>query len=314
MRSTVHGGAPVGRPGAPVGRSELLDRLHQTLRSHGRAVLTGAPGAGRSAILDVVAATAESRGETVLRLAPAERDRTVPGAAATELLAAIPTAALAPLPGMSFRAGPGSLPALGAVPGTGLRPGSGTHPGAAAAGTTRTTPRTGGGRSSRGTRTAGARRTTTGAGTGRSRGSGPLGAAPAASVPALLRRLAGEWPVLLVIDDAQWLDEESVLLLRSVLHPGAGTVPAELRLLVAERTAPGDPREPVAHALCGATSRDTIPVPPLDPASTAELLARHRLPRRLTDAVHRASGGNPARALAVARTLTATPPAELAAG
>ncbi len=320
MRSTVHGGAPVGLPGAPVGRSELLDRLHQTLRSHGRAVLTGAPGAGRSAVLDAVAATAESRGETVLRLAPAERDRTVAGAAATALLAAIPTAALAPLPGMSFRAGPGSLPALGAspalgaVPGTGLRPGSGTQRGAAAAGTARTAPRTGGGRSSRGTRTAGARRTTTGAGTGRARGNGPLGAAPAASVPALLRRLAGEWPVLLVIDDAQWLDEESVLLLRSVLHPGAGTVPAELRLLVAERTAPGDPREPVAHALCGATPRDTLPVPPLDPASTAELLARHRLPRRLTDAVHRASGGNPARALAVARTLTATPPAELAAG
>lgn len=85
--------------------------------------------------------------------------------------------------------------------------------------------------------------------------------------------------MLLVIDDAQWLDEESVLLLRSVLHPGAGTVPAELRLLIAERTAPGDPREPVAQALCGATPRDTIPVPPLDPASTAELLARHRLPR-----------------------------------
>ncbi|KNE81643.1 MULTISPECIES: AAA family ATPase [Streptomyces] len=296
-----------------MGRSELLDRLHQTLRSHGRAVLTGAPGAGRSEVLDVVAATAESRGETVLRLTPAERDRTVPGAAATELLAAIPTAALAPLPGMSFRAGPGSLPALGAVPGTGLRPGSGTHPGAAAAGTARATLRTGGGRSARGTRTAGARRTA-GAGTGRARGSGPLGAAPAASVPALLRRLAGEWPVLLVIDDAQWLDEESVLLLRSVLHPGAGTVPAELRLLIAERTAPGDPREPVAHALCGATPRDTIPVPPLDPASTAELLARHRLPRRLTDVVHRASGGNPARALAVARSLTATPPAELAAG
>lgn len=316
MRSTVHGGVPAGRPGAPVGRSELLDRLHQTLRSHGRAVLTGAPGAGRSAVLDVVAATAESHGETVLRLTPAERDRTVPGAAATELLAAIPTAALAPLPGMSFRAGPGSLPALGAspalgaVPGTGPRPGSGTRPGALAAGSARTTPRTGGGRS---TRTAGARRTA-GAGTGRVRGSGPLGAAPAASVPALLRRLAGEWPVLLVIDDAQWLDEESVLLLRSVLHPGAGTVPAELRLLIAERTAPGDPREPVAQALCGATPRDTIPVPPLDPASTAELLARHRLPRRLTDAVHRASGGNPARALAVARTLTATPPAELAAG
>ncbi|WP_030542542.1 AAA family ATPase [Streptomyces albus] len=278
-----------------MGRPDLLDRLHQTLRAHGRAVLTGAPGAGRSAVLDVVARTAESRGETVLRLAPAERDRAVPGAAATALLAAIPTAALAPLPGMSFRAVPGSLPAPGA--GTGLRSGRGTRPGADGTGTARTIPRTSGGRS-----------------TGRARRGGPLGAAPAASVPALLRRLAGEWPVLLVIDDAQWLDEESVLLLRSVLHPGAGTVPAELRLLIAERTAPGAPREAVAPALCGAAPRDTIALPPLDTAATAELLARHRLPRRLTDAVHRASGGNPARALAVARTLSATPSPELAAG
>ncbi|MBQ0986196.1 AAA family ATPase [Streptomyces sp. F63] len=291
-----------------MGRSDLLDRLHGTLRTHGRAVLTGAPGAGRSAVLDAVAATAESRGETVLRLVPGERDRSVPGAAATELLAAIPTAALAPLPGMSFRSLPGSLPTAG----TGLRSGGGTRPGTAGAGFPRATVR-GGGRSTGGARAAGGRRAA-GASTGRARRGGPLGAAPAASVPALLRRLAGEWPVLLVIDDAQWLDEESVLLLRSVLHPGAGTVPAELRLLIAERIVPGEPREPVALALCGATPRDTITLPPLDTAATAELLARHGVPPRLRDAVHRASGGNPGRALSVARALAAVASPELAAG
>ncbi|WP_277348273.1 AAA family ATPase [Streptomyces zingiberis] len=368
-----------------AGRTGLVQRLAHTLRDHGRAVLTGPAGAGRTALLDAVAATAEAHGETVLRLAPRERDRSVPGAAANALLDAIPTAALAPLPGMSLRAGAG-LPAARAA-GAAFPPARPAAPGAARS--RRTTGTRRGAEPEAPSRTAGTRRGT-GTGAGRARRATPAGLARAATVPALLRRLAGEWPVLLVIDDAQWLDQESLRLLRSVLHPYDGSVPPELRVLLAERTraptvsppvlpspaapfprspsgtprpyaagspyagdspyaggapstagspllpgrgsspAPGPdaspppgagaPRRPrragtgrsspvatVSRSLCGAGEGETVAVPPLSAADTAELLTGHGLPPRLAGPAHRASGGNPARALATARSLIAAP-------
>ncbi|WP_149181450.1 LuxR family transcriptional regulator [Streptomyces sp. TRM49041] len=83
----------------PVGRAALLERLDRTLRSRGRAVLTGPAGVGKTEVAQAAAAEATSRGETVLWLAPQPADRDMPGAAAAALVASVPPSALDGLPG-----------------------------------------------------------------------------------------------------------------------------------------------------------------------------------------------------------------------
>ncbi|MBT2508414.1 helix-turn-helix domain-containing protein [Streptomyces sp. ISL-98] len=111
----------------------------------------------------------------------------------------------------------------------------------------------------------------------------------------VLRALAAVDPVLLVVDNAQWLDGESVDLLRFALR----LTPPQVRILVAESVQGG---APLAEALCGPGAR-TVLVPPLDADEVAELLVRHSLPSRLAGRIHRASGGNPRLALALGRSL-----------
>lgn len=115
------------------------------------------------------------------------------------------------------------------------------------------------------------------------------------AVVEVLRTLAADRPVLLVLDNAQWLDAESTGLLRFALR----LTPPGVRVLVAECVQGG---APVGEPLCG-LGTPAIRVPPLGADEVAELLVRHGLPARLAGRIHQASGGNPRLALALGRSL-----------
>ncbi|MBT1186863.1 helix-turn-helix domain-containing protein [Streptomyces sp. CJ_13] len=111
----------------------------------------------------------------------------------------------------------------------------------------------------------------------------------------VLRTLAARTPVLIVLDNAQWLDAESADLLRFALR----LTPPRVRVLVAERVQGGGP---ATEPLCGPGTPE-IRVPPLGAEQIAELLVRHGLPARLAGRIHQASGGNPRLALALGHSL-----------
>ncbi|MFF5445687.1 AAA family ATPase [Streptomyces sp. NPDC012888] len=111
----------------------------------------------------------------------------------------------------------------------------------------------------------------------------------------VLRALATTEPVLVVLDNAQWLDPESADLLRFALR----LTPPEVRLLAAERV---QGAAPAAESLCG-PGAPAVRVPPLGADELAELLVRHGLPARLAGRIHQASGGNPRLALALGHSL-----------
>ncbi|MET9962900.1 LuxR family transcriptional regulator [Streptomyces sp. NPDC006326] len=115
------------------------------------------------------------------------------------------------------------------------------------------------------------------------------------AVVEVLRTLAAQRPVLLALDNAQWLDAESADLLRFALR----LTPPGVRVLVAECVQGG---APVAEPLCG-PGTPAIRVPPLGADQVAELLVRHGLPARLAGRIHQASGGNPRLALALGHSL-----------
>ncbi|MEV4194807.1 ATP-binding protein, partial [Streptomyces toxytricini] len=115
------------------------------------------------------------------------------------------------------------------------------------------------------------------------------------AVVEVLRTLAARSPVLLVVDNAQWLDPESTDLLRFALR----LTPPRVRVLVAECVQGG---VPVAAPLCG-PGTPAIRIPPLGADEVAELLVRHGLPARIAGRVHQASGGNPRLALALGHSL-----------
>ncbi|MFI5619810.1 AAA family ATPase [Streptomyces sp. NPDC051567] len=115
------------------------------------------------------------------------------------------------------------------------------------------------------------------------------------AVTEVLRTLAVRRPVLLVLDNAQWLDAETAALLRFALR----LTPPRVRVLVAECV---QGAAPAAESLCGPGTPE-IQVPPLGADEVAELLVRRGLPARLAGRIHQASGGNPRLALALGRSL-----------
>lgn len=117
------------------------------------------------------------------------------------------------------------------------------------------------------------------------------------AVLATFRTLCAVRPVLLVIDDAQWLDPPSAELLAFIARR-AGALP--LRALAGVRTEPGEPwTEP---RLCPPPVL-TLTVPPMNAAELGGLLAGLHLPRAVLAKVHQASDGNPFFALELARAL-----------
>ncbi|MEU9870430.1 AAA family ATPase [Actinomadura sp. NPDC048021] len=122
----------------------------------------------------------------------------------------------------------------------------------------------------------------------------------------LLARCAEERPVLLLVDDAQWLDAESV---HAVRYTVGRLGPRGVRAIVAGRWpdgfAAGDgggdtwtPAPDAAH----------LPVPPLEPDELAEMLDSYGLPVRVVNTLHADSGGNPYLALALGGAFTGRVP------
>ncbi|MDI6099936.1 AAA family ATPase [Actinoplanes sp. NEAU-A12] len=127
-------------------------------------------------------------------------------------------------------------------------------------------------------------------------------------VPALARRLAlhellahcaRAAPVLLVLDDAQWLDPESAELIGFAMRRRPGP---RVRMLAAERR-PGRSR---AVRLCPAPAVE-MAVPPLSPDDLTALLEARGLPCRTASQLHQASEGNPFLALALGGAVTRGP-------
>lgn len=119
----------------------------------------------------------------------------------------------------------------------------------------------------------------------------------------VLRLLSAERPVLVVLDDVQWVDQPSAGVLRFVARRLDGTA---VRVLAAERV--GD-TGPVMRDLCP-EPRTEILVPPLSEPSIADLLRDRfgqRLSRRDSQRVFAASGGNPLYAVELGRALRDRP-------
>ncbi|WP_203904943.1 helix-turn-helix transcriptional regulator [Virgisporangium aliadipatigenens] len=116
----------------------------------------------------------------------------------------------------------------------------------------------------------------------------------------LLRGLAAERPVLLVLDDVQWIDEPSAGVLRFVARRLAN-VPVQV--IAAERVSDGG--SPALADLCPTPCRE-IAVPPLGEADVSDILrARYgaAVPRHRLSRVYAASGGNPMFAVELGRAL-----------
>ncbi len=113
------------------------------------------------------------------------------------------------------------------------------------------------------------------------------------AVLATFRALCATRPVLLVMDDAQWLDAPSAELLAFIARRAAGL---PLQALVGLRSGVAEPR------LCPPPVR-TFAVPPMTAPEITGLLTGLGLPRAVLAKVHRASGGNPFFAVELGRAL-----------
>src|SRR5437868_2223917 len=256
-----------GTPPSLVGRSAPVASVESCIAANGSAVLTGPSGIGKTALLEAVGAAATARGELVLQVAGTETERWVPCSGLAELLDQLPGTLTAQLPREELS----GLPAPHPTP-SGER-----APDRSSVGGRPPTPQ----------------------GTDRS----PLDhAACRLAFRGLLARCAEERPVLLLIDDAQWLDAESVHAIRYTLRRLASR---GVRAVVAggrpDELAAGEggnlPWTPVPDAL-------HLPVPPLGPDELAEMFASYGLPVRVVNTLHSDSGGNPYLALALAGAFT----------
>jgi DNA-binding CsgD family transcriptional regulator len=116
----------------------------------------------------------------------------------------------------------------------------------------------------------------------------------------LVRALAAERPVWLVLDDVQWIDQPSAGVLRFVARRLGGVA---ARVLAAERVTEGG--APGALDLCPSPCVE-IAVPPLPESDVADLLRTRfgvPVPRGRLQRVYTASGGNPLFAVELGRAL-----------
>ncbi|TYK43666.1 helix-turn-helix transcriptional regulator [Actinomadura decatromicini] len=259
---------PAVRTGASptlVGRAALLTALESRLAANGGVVLTGPSGIGKTALLEAVGAAAAARGELVLRVAGTETERWVPCSGLAELLDQLPGALTAELPRERLT----GLPAPHPAPPAGRSPERPPEGPAERPVTDR---------------------------------SSMDHVACRLAFRGLVARCADERPVLLLVDDAQWLDAETV---HAVRYAVGRLASRGVRAVVAGRWpdgfAAGDggsaPWAPVPDAL-------HLPVPPLTQDELAEMFESYGLPVRVVNTLHSDSGGNPYLALALGGAFT----------
>ena len=121
--------------------------------------------------------------------------------------------------------------------------------------------------------------------------------------------LADEQPVLVAIDDVQWLDASSARVLAFALRRLRGV---SLQLLLTRRLGDGSFAAGVEEAL-GPGRVDHLGVRPLSMGAIQQLLHTRlgtTFPRPVLVRLHEGSGGNPFYALELARALAAEPPGE----
>jgi tetratricopeptide (TPR) repeat protein len=118
----------------------------------------------------------------------------------------------------------------------------------------------------------------------------------------VLRALAAADPVMIAVDDVQWLDAPSARVLAFVVRR---LEDAPVRILVALRVGAGG--DPLGLGQTGPLPLQRVPIGPLDEEAMTRLL-RDRTGRDLTRPIllrlHRISEGNPFFALEIARALT----------
>ena len=125
--------------------------------------------------------------------------------------------------------------------------------------------------------------------------------AVAAAVLAVLRTLADERPLLVAIDDLQWLDDASQVVLA---YAARRLEAAPVRFLVTVRSATGGPPGPLEVAL--RERADVVAVQPLTLGGVGRLLKARLdvvLPRPALQRVYATSGGNPLFALELGRLI-----------
>lgn len=113
---------------------------------------------------------------------------------------------------------------------------------------------------------------------------------------ALLEWSAATRPVLLVLDDTQWLDASSAAVIAYAARRMAGR---PVRAVVAQRWPERPPARPLRAGRLCPPPVDELTVPPLAADDLAELLDAYGLPCRAANKLHAESGGNPYLALAL---------------
>jgi DNA-binding CsgD family transcriptional regulator len=115
-----------------------------------------------------------------------------------------------------------------------------------------------------------------------------------------LRALARRRPVLVAVDDVQWLDPPTATALAYALRRLAGRA---VRVLLARRDGHGSPVEEALEAW----APDRLALTPLTPSATGRLLEATfdtAFPPRVVRETHRAAAGNPLFAIEIGRILT----------
>ncbi|QZA08620.1 AAA family ATPase [Mycolicibacter heraklionensis] len=139
-------------------------------------------------------------------------------------------------------------------------------------------------------------------------GDGPAGneRMVATAFLAVIRALGSEAPVLLCIDDVQWLDASS----QAVIGYAARRLPGRAGLLLAVRTDSADTVDMSWLSVARPDKVARLPVLPLSLGGVHTLVSArlgHTLPRPAITRIHEISGGNPFFALELARFIAEAP-------
>lgn len=127
----------------------------------------------------------------------------------------------------------------------------------------------------------------------------------AAAVHALLEAWSAEHPVVLLLDDVQWLDSDSSAIVGYARRRLGGRVAVVATVGVRDEDDPDLPSPLTPADRAGDTTIDVsglhhLDVPPLDPVDMLELLCAHGLTPDVAQRVHVETGGIPSFALALA--------------